>query len=59
MISSLVSKVNPSHLADFAALRECSVVEAAPAARNSCSILAGKCAILNRHHFMPVAKFDH
>jgi hypothetical protein len=53
-----MSKVNPSHLADFAALRECSVVEAAPAARNSCSILAGKCAILNRHHFMPVAKFD-
>jgi hypothetical protein len=33
MISPLVSKVNPSHLADFAALRDCSAVEAAPAAR--------------------------
>jgi hypothetical protein len=33
MISPLVSKVNPSHLADFAAHRACFVVEAAPAAR--------------------------
>ena len=34
MISPLVSKVNnPSHLADFAAHRDCSAVEAAPAAR--------------------------
>jgi hypothetical protein len=33
MISPLVSKVNPSHLADFAALRDCSAVEPAPAAR--------------------------
>jgi hypothetical protein len=33
MISSLGSKINPSHLADSAALRGCSAVEAAPAAR--------------------------
>ena len=33
MISPLMSKVNPSHLAEFAHLRECSVVEAAPVAR--------------------------
>jgi len=30
MMSPLVSQVNPSHLADFAALRNCSVVEGAP-----------------------------
>jgi hypothetical protein len=35
MISPLVSKVNnPSYLADFAAHRDCSTVEAALAARN-------------------------
>jgi hypothetical protein len=34
MISPLPSKVNnPPHLADFAALRDCSALEAAPAAR--------------------------
>jgi hypothetical protein len=34
MISPLVSKVNnPPHLADFAAHRNCSAVEAAPVAR--------------------------
>jgi hypothetical protein len=34
MISPLPSKVNnPLHLADFAALRDCSVVEIAPVAR--------------------------
>ena len=33
MISSSVSKVNPSHLADFAAFRGCSVVEGASVAR--------------------------
>jgi hypothetical protein len=33
MISPLMSKVKPRHRADFAALCDCSVVEAAPAAR--------------------------
>jgi hypothetical protein len=33
MISPLASKVNPSHLTDFAAFRGCSVVEAVSAAQ--------------------------
>ena len=44
MISPLVSKVNPSHLADFAALRDCSAVEAAPAARLKALSSAHNCS---------------
>ena len=44
IISPLVSKVNPSHLADFAALRDCSAVEAAPAARLKALSSAHNCS---------------
>jgi len=41
MISPSVSKVNPFHLADFAALRDCSV------AHPTCHNLVGMCAAID------------